>query len=265
MQQQQQQQKQEPQGEQSKEEAATTATTATTLPILCLSAGTAHLPQLLSADGLPIWESTACAAYLAKRYGPDSSSSSGTNDAHMMIHNLKVHVETTSYDPITNHVDLHHDPTWRNLLIVTNEFHMERSKAIFDWIFSLQSTASSNNGGGGGKSKKRKRKKSKINNDNNANDYNLFYLASPNVGLSDEVVNARLEKEMSSLKSVQALSQQYKDSLSSVHDFLTLHHDLYTASKLVQSAAKQVKSTNVISDLVRKSYGGGDGGDGAAR
>jgi uncharacterized SAM-binding protein YcdF (DUF218 family) len=78
------------------------------LPILCLSAGTAHLPQLMAADGLPIWESTASAAYLQKRYGLDS-----------------VYVETNSYDTIgnayyarTSHTDI---VGWRQLLIVTNE------------------------------------------------------------------------------------------------------------------------------------------------
>jgi hypothetical protein len=38
--------------------AAIRGTTET--PILTLSAGTAHLPQLLSKDGLPISESTSC-------------------------------------------------------------------------------------------------------------------------------------------------------------------------------------------------------------
>jgi uncharacterized SAM-binding protein YcdF (DUF218 family) len=83
--------------------------TATTLPILCLSAGTAHLPQLMSADGLPIWESTASAAYLQKRYG--------------LVDN--VYVETTSFDTIgnafyarTTHTDI---AGWKRLLIVTNE------------------------------------------------------------------------------------------------------------------------------------------------
>jgi uncharacterized SAM-binding protein YcdF (DUF218 family) len=83
---------------------------ASSLPILCLSAGTAHLPQLMSAaDGLPIWESTASAAYLQKRYG--------------LIDN--VYVETTSYDTIgnafyarTTHTDI---AGWKRLLIVTNE------------------------------------------------------------------------------------------------------------------------------------------------
>jgi uncharacterized SAM-binding protein YcdF (DUF218 family) len=78
------------------------------LPILCLSAGTAHLPQLMSADGLPIWESTAAAAYLQKRYGLEN-----------------VYVETTSFDTIgnafyarTTHTDI---AGWKRLLIVTNE------------------------------------------------------------------------------------------------------------------------------------------------
>lgn len=78
------------------------------LPILCLSAGTAHVPQALSENGLPIWESTACAAYLEARDVP-----------------VPVYVETVSYDTIgnafftrTTHTDVN---GWRNLLIITNE------------------------------------------------------------------------------------------------------------------------------------------------
>jgi uncharacterized SAM-binding protein YcdF (DUF218 family) len=79
------------------------------LPILCLSAGTAHVPQLLSPAGLPIWESTASAAYLQAKYPS--------------IRN--VYVETTSYDTIgnaffarTSHADI---AGWKQILIVTNE------------------------------------------------------------------------------------------------------------------------------------------------
>lgn len=80
------------------------------LPILSLSAGTAHVPQLLSQAGLPIWESTSSAAYLHKKHGIDYSS---------------LFVETTSYDTIgnayftrTSHTDIN---GWRRLLIVTNK------------------------------------------------------------------------------------------------------------------------------------------------
>jgi hypothetical protein len=57
-------------------------------PILCLSAGTAHLPQLMSADGRPIWEATSSAAYLAKAHGIKD----------------QVYVETTSF--VSFRVDL---------------------------------------------------------------------------------------------------------------------------------------------------------------
>lgn len=90
-----------------KQQTSSLQGTSSSLPILCLSAGTAHMPQLLSADGLPIWESTSSAAYLQK-LGLDN-----------------IYVETTSYDTIgnafyarTSHTDL---AGWKHLLIVTNE------------------------------------------------------------------------------------------------------------------------------------------------
>lgn len=78
------------------------------LPILCLSAGTAHVPQALQENGLPLFESTACAAYLEKQ---------GKK--------VSIYVETVSYDTIgnafytrTTHTDVN---GWRNLLVVTSE------------------------------------------------------------------------------------------------------------------------------------------------
>lgn len=86
-----------------------TSKTKSALPILCLSAGTAHLPQLMDSSGLPIWESTSSAAYLQKRHNLSSN----------------VYVETTSYDTIgnayfarTSHTDI---AGWRRLLVVTNK------------------------------------------------------------------------------------------------------------------------------------------------
>jgi len=79
--------------------------------IITLSAGTAHLPQLLSPDGLPIWESTASAAYIINNY-PD-------------IPNSILFAETTSYDTISNAFYTRTSFTdimgWRRLLIITNE------------------------------------------------------------------------------------------------------------------------------------------------
>lgn len=148
------------------------------LAILCLSAGTAHLPQLLSSDGLPIWESTACAGYLQEKYGLSEN----------------VYVETVSYDTISNayfarttHSDV---GGWRNILVITNQFHIERSKAIFDWIFVQVDS---------GKKRKRKDK------------YKMHYLSSPNVGLSEDAIAARVERERQSEKTVrEQLAPKYK-------------------------------------------------------
>lgn len=94
-------------GKKNKKNKKAVVEAASSTPVLCLSAGTAHLAQLMSADGLPIWESTSSAAYLQK----------------LGVENL--YVETTSFDTIgnafyarTSHTDL---AGWRQLLIVTNE------------------------------------------------------------------------------------------------------------------------------------------------
>lgn len=199
------------------------------LPILCLSAGTAHLPQLLSEDGLPIWESTACASYILNK-----------NDNSLTpIPRESIYVETSSYDTIgnayfarTSHTEFN---GWRKLLIVTNEFHMSRTRKIFDWIFSvpLQATPLSLN-----------------------SPYKLYYLESPNVGMASDVVTARKDREASSSKSVGRLSKTYT-TLRQVYEFLTQDHSLYTAHTLVDkghATAKDVEEA-AVKEAVKKSYG----------
>lgn len=177
-----------------------------TTPLLCLSAGTAHLPQLMSADGLPVWESTACAGYLGQKRG-------------IVDH---VFVETTSYDTIGNaffaRTSFADVLGWKRLMVVTNEFHMARTKAIFDWIFV---------------------------------GYDLYYLSSNNTGLSDEALRARAEKEATSLKRVSQYAGQYP-TLRQVWTLLNTKHDLYAAPKLVERATKPQTQS---SDLVKQSYG----------
>lgn len=208
------------------------------LSILCLSAGTAHVPQMLGqSDGLPVWESTACASYLAEQGN---------------LSTMDIYVETTSYDTIgnafyarTTHTDIN---GWRRLLIITNEFHMNRTQAIFDWIFGLDSTSTS-------RAAFAKKKK-----DLSDNMYRLYYLQSPNVGLSDEALQARREREAASAKTVREVLMPQYTTMSEVYTFLTQDHALYTAHKLVargKGATTDNNSINAASEQVKKSYGGG--------
>jgi hypothetical protein len=105
---------------------------------------------------------------------------------------------------------------------------MARSKAIFDWIFNVDSKG-----------------------------YRLHYLVSPNVGLSPDALQARLDREAISLESFKTKSNEHR-SMASVWKFLNTQHYLYTAAKLVQRAATSAnskQSNESVGDLVRKSYG----------
>ena len=189
--------------------------------ILTLSAGTAHLPQALSADGLPIWESTASAAYLIHELG---------------VPPQDLFAETTSYDTISNaffaRLNFCDIAQWKKLLIITNEFHMERTKLIFDWIFHAPS-------------------------DNvNSNNYELSYLSVPDVGLSEDAIKARIQKEGKSSATVKNhLSQKYI-SIEEIFEFLTTEHSFYTASSLVVRGMDDGTAQDNVGKLVQDSYGG---------
>lgn len=189
--------------------------------LLALSAGTAHLPQLISSDGLPVWESTATASYLIRENKVDPT---------------HVYVETTSYDTIsnafftrTNFCDI---VGWKNLLIVTNEFHMERTRLIFDWIMKASPSSPP------------------------SQEYTLHYLSVPDDGLSDEALQVRAEKEAKSADTVKNVLSKKYTSLHDIWVFLTHQHSFYNAKQLVDRA-------NMIIDdrrdkhfqALRQSYG----------
>ena len=179
--------------------------------VICLSAGTAHVPQYITShDGLPLWESTASAAYLMqhKQYPVPSN---------------QVYAETTSYDTIsnaffarTNMIDVNND-NWKRILVVTNEFHIKRSKAIFDWIMTVPSTSESSSG-------------TPI----ATTEYEMYYLACNNIGLSNDALLSRKQHESRGEKNVRTKLAVEYTTLHDVWNFLTTKHDFYSAEKLVQ-------------------------------
>lgn len=188
--------------------AAKTALSVSPPPaILALSAGTAHVAQLMEG-GLPVWESTASVGYIGEHYPipPD-----------------RLFAETSSYDTISNAFFARTSFTdvngWRRLLIVTNEFHVDRAEAIFQWIFG--------------------------------DGYQLYFLACSNDGLSEEAVAARREHEARGAKNVREnLSIEYT-TLREVWSFLTSAHDFYNASKLAMPKKAKMEDLALM-----QSYGG---------
>jgi hypothetical protein len=154
-----------------------------------LSAWTTHRPAMLDGDGRQMWEATAGARYLMTRG----------------VEARRIVCEATSYDTIGNgyfsRVQIVEPMGWRRLLVITSEFHMPRTEAIFRWIYGLD----------GGTAR-----------------YELEFAASPDDGLSEAGVAARRERESGSLRSVERLRERLT-SLRSVAEWLFTEHDAYVA------------------------------------
>ena len=95
------------------------------LKIICLGGGTYHKSPILNKDGFVIHESTACSQYLIENgiEWQDIIKEWGSYDTI-----------ANAYFALTNFVL----PTrWIKFGIITSDFHMKRSKFLFDWIFSF--------------------------------------------------------------------------------------------------------------------------------
>lgn len=158
---------------------------------LMLGRYSAHVPPVVDNASFPIDEATAAGSYLID-HGIEGS---------------RIYLDRWSMDTIGNAVFarlMHSDPrAWRKLLVITSEFHMPRVRAIFDWIFTLPPA------GAGGP-------------------VDLSYEATPNTGMSDSIVQARMLKEAESLKSLNDTKQNVTD-LAELHQFIFGEHDAYMA------------------------------------
>lgn len=168
--------------------------------IMTLSAGTVHKPMILDETGFPVFESAAGANYLLEK---------GLDPAHVLS-------ETISYDTIGNAYFarvIHVDPMeLRRLLVITSEFHMPRTEAIFRWVFGLDAPI-------GG--------------------YELFFEPASDEGIAEEVLAPRIERERCSLESFLKKKEGIR-SMRELHDWLYWHHDVYAAALRPKLAAGEV-------------------------
>jgi len=154
---------------------------------ITLSAGTTHKPPFLDKEGFPIFEANVMADYLLKK-GADPK---------------KILPENSSYDTIGNAYFsrmIHVEPRkFLNLLIITNSSHMERTREIFNWVYSLKPSL----------------------------DYNLDFREVPDKGMSEEILKQRIEKERKGLENVRKLKKDIFN-LDDFHKWLYSEHGAYS-------------------------------------
>lgn len=157
--------------------------------IVCVGGGTYHKPPCMNKYGYVIHESTGCCQYLI----------------HNGLNNKRILKEWASYDTIANVFFVLSNfvipRNWKNIIVVTSEFHMPRTKLLFEWIFSLTNK--------------------KI---------NIKCISANDSHINDTIINSRIEREKNSVKNVKRLKERFKD-MESFHEWLYTEHKCYNSEE----------------------------------
>ncbi len=163
---------------------------------LVLSRGTTHRPPLLDKHSFPIDEASASAAYLIERNIPSHK---------ILIENWSLDTIGNAYfarQCILEPMELH------RLAIITNDFHMSRTKLIFDWVFSLSNSTK-----------------------DRCEKYQIVYFTVNNQDMTDEQLIARIDKERLACEDVKLKTEQITN-LSQMAQFMFIEHGAYKAKNL---------------------------------
>lgn len=163
--------------------------------VVCSGGGTPHKPPPLSETGYVRWESLICAEYLVEKCGvaPD-----------------RILKEWSSHDTVGNayYVAAQHavPRRWRNVTVVTSEFHMPRSRVLHEWVYGLEGMCAPDA------------------------QVALTYEATPDAGLAEDVLEARREREAASTADAAEKARRYT-TLEAYHEWLHTDHDLYATAR----------------------------------
>lgn len=154
---------------------------------ICLSAGTFHKPLPRDDAGFPVYESVVAAQYLRE---------AGIAEERLLF-------ETSSYDTLGNAYfarTVHTDPLkLQRLNVITSEFHMPRTRAIFEFIFSDRFSAGP---------------------------YSLSFESVSDEGLDEAVIAERRQREADSLERFLARSSDVH-TVRDLHRWLFIEHNAY--------------------------------------
>lgn len=194
------------------------------IPIITLSAGTYHVKPILDKNGHPITEASAMNLYLREILASDENVT------------VNIYEECSSYDTVGNAFFLraiHCEPrNWRKMLIVVNEFHYERVRLIFDWVFSLPSFESEKN-------------------------YQLDYWVIPDDNYDPstmEIIDVRRVKEKISLEFVKSQIKRLNlQTWEQFHQWFFGEHDFYRSNNR-QKLIHQGPKIEISDPAFHKSY-----------
>jgi uncharacterized SAM-binding protein YcdF (DUF218 family) len=110
--------------------------------------------------------------------------------------------------------------SWNNLAIVTNEWHMKRTKAIFEKVFSLSSLAKP------------------------ASAYHLEFVPVDDA-LPPEILSVRQQREAASLKTFMTDTRYQWNSLSDLHHWMFTSHTAYSSIRFTKTFVKESISKDI--------------------
>jgi len=174
--------------------------------IYCLGGGSYHVPPILNKKKFTIHESTACAEYLIGKG----------------VKSKKIFKEWSSFDTIANGVFGFNNfivpLKLKKIVVITSNFHMNRSKAIFNWINSLYN-----------------------------NIIEIKFLSVSDKNIDDELISIRTTKEN---KSLENLKKNVILKYSSLQEMLNW---FYTEHKAYCSTSEMDRSV-LIDEDTKKTY-----------
>lgn len=180
--------------------------------IITLSQGTTHKPNPTDQAGFVVFEATAAAKWLLER-----AALLDIRPSDVMEENLSLDTIGNAYFLRTIHID---PGNYKNLYIITNDWHMDRSRSIFQYVFSLPDP------------KRRSGVGSFFGLDNNP--YNLQFVSAAS-GINDvSVLEKRRARERSSLVSFERNTVGRFSSLKDLHSFIFADHNAYASTRVTQ-------------------------------
>jgi uncharacterized SAM-binding protein YcdF (DUF218 family) len=171
--------------------------------IVCLGGGTYHKPPALNLLGFVMHESSVCAKYLLQN---------GVDKNDLMK-------EWASYDTIANSffslVNYAIPMGISSAIVITSDFHIDRAKAIFDWIYSMANSG-----------------------------IKLEYLSVDSNDLDMEIIQSRKKREKQSLEALQ-------DKIKKIRNIKDFHKWFFTEHKAYNIESNPESN---ITEIIKKSY-----------